>query len=49
VTFVTNREGFAGAGLEPNLLRNRYAGCGVEGRGGPLSTFKARFEAAPRV
>ena len=34
VAFVTNRDGFAGTGLESNPLRNRYAGCGVEGRGG---------------
>jgi hypothetical protein len=49
VTFVTNREGFAGAELESTRPRNRYAGCGVEGRGGPPSTFNARFEPAPRV
>jgi len=49
VTFVTNREGFAGAELESTRLRNRYAGCGFEGRGGPPSTFNARFEPAHGV
>jgi hypothetical protein len=43
VAFVTNRDGFAGTGLESTPLRNRYAGCGVEGRGGPPSTLNARF------
>jgi hypothetical protein len=34
VAFVMDRRGFAGTGLESAPLRNRCAGCGVEGRGG---------------
>ena len=49
VAFVTNRDGFAGTGLEPNPLRNRYAGRGVEGHGGLHNALNARFEPAPRV
>jgi hypothetical protein len=49
VTFVANRDDFAGTGLESTPLRNRYAGGVVEGRGGPPSTLNARFEPAPRV
>lgn len=47
VTFVTNRDGFAGTGLESTSLRNRYAERGVEGRGAPPSTLNARLEPLP--
>ena len=46
VTFVANRDGFAGTGLESTPLRNRYAGCGVEGRGGSRDTWNTRFRSA---
>jgi len=46
VAFVANRDSFAGTGLEWTPLRNRYAGCGIEGRGGSPSTLNARFEPA---
>ena len=39
VAFVTNRDGFAGTGLESTSLRNRYAGCGVEDCGGSRGTW----------
>jgi hypothetical protein len=39
VAFVTNRDGFAGTGLESTSLRNRYAGCGVEDCVGPRGTW----------
>jgi hypothetical protein len=35
VKIVADRNGIAGTGLESTPLRNRYAGCGVEGRSGP--------------
>ena len=43
VTFVANRDGFAGTWLELNLLRNRYAGCGVEDGGDSRDIWNARF------
>ncbi|MAE69654.1 MAG: hypothetical protein CME06_04190 [Gemmatimonadetes bacterium] len=46
MAFVTNRDGFAGTGLEPNLLRNRYAGCGVEDSGGSRDIWNTRFRSA---
>ena len=46
MAFVTNRDGFAGTGLEPNLLRNRYAGCGVEDSGGSRDIWNSRFGSA---
>ena len=49
VAFVTNRDGFAGTGLESTSLRNRYAGCGVEGRGGLPNALNAYFKPAQRV
>ena len=43
MAFVTNRDGFAGTGLESTPLRNRYAGCGVEDSGGSRGTWNSRF------
>ena len=49
VAFVANRSGFVGTELESTPLRNRYAGCAVEGRGSPPGTRNARFEPAPGI
>lgn len=43
MAFVTNRDGFAGTGLESTSLRSRYAGCDVEGSGGARGTWSPRF------
>ena len=43
MAFVTNRDGFAGTGLESTSLRNRYAACGIEDRGGSRDTWNTRF------
>jgi len=43
MAFVADRGGFAGTGLESTSLRNRYAGRGVEGRGGARGTWSTRF------
>lgn len=46
MALVTNRDGFAGTGPEPNLICNRYAGCGVEDRGGSRAIWNTRFRSA---
>jgi len=49
VTFVANRDVFAGTGLESSPLHNRCAGCGIEGRGGSRDTpGHSRLSLRPR-
>lgn len=43
VAFVANRGVAAGTGLESTSLRNPYAGCGVEDRGGSRDIWNSRF------